>query len=126
MVIIWLNFSNELDKPSPPRKPFDVSGMNDKSFTLSWEMPETDGGSKILEYIVEMRDAAKADEEYQLLGSTKGNMPNILVQNVLKGHSYLFRICAKNAIGISEPLITDEPILVSRRISKFGQKSAIY
>lgn len=109
----------KLAKPSPPRKPFDVSGMNDKSFTLSWEMPETDGGSKILEYIVEMRDMAKQGVDYQLIGSTNGNIPNILVQNVLKGHFYMFRVCAKNVVGSSELLYTDEPILLSQRISKY-------
>lgn len=93
--------------------------MNDKSFTLSWEMPENDGGTKILEYIVEMRDTASESADYKLLGSTNGNVPNILVQNVQKGHSYMFRIFAKNEVGTSEPLITDEPILVTRRISKF-------
>jgi hypothetical protein len=47
------------DKPSPPRGPFDVSGMSDTSFTLAWQPPETDGGSPILVYIVERREVNK-------------------------------------------------------------------
>ncbi|KAI8118242.1 Titin [Lucilia cuprina] len=44
-------------KPSPPRATIDVSGMNDTSFTLSWQEPESDGGTKIIEYILEpLRD----------------------------------------------------------------------
>jgi len=47
------------DKPSPPRGPFDVSGMSNTSFTLAWQPPEADGGSPILEYIVERREVNK-------------------------------------------------------------------
>lgn len=105
------------DKPSPPRAPIDVSGMNDTSFTLSWEEPETDGGSKIIEYIVEIKEFHETD--YRLLGSTNGNVPHILVTNVIKNKAYTFRIYAKNEVGISEALETEDKIVVSRRISKF-------
>ncbi|KAH8336262.1 hypothetical protein KR067_011717, partial [Drosophila pandora] len=30
--------------------------MNDTSFNLAWEPSENDGGSKIIEYIVEIRE----------------------------------------------------------------------
>jgi hypothetical protein len=33
--------------------------MSDTSFTLSWQSPETDGGSPILEYVVERREVNK-------------------------------------------------------------------
>lgn len=86
-------------------------------------MPESDGGAKILEYIVEMKDITDGQVEYSLLGNTNGNVPNILVPNTQKGHSYMFRIYAKNEVGTSEPLITDEPIVMSPRISKFLLKN---
>lgn len=91
--------------------------MNDTSFTLSWEEPETDGGSKIIEYIVEIKEFHET--EYRLFGSTQGNVPNILIKNVEKNRSYTFRIYAKNEVGVSEALETEDKIVVSRRISKF-------
>uniref|UniRef100_A0A1A9UCU1 Titin n=1 Tax=Glossina austeni TaxID=7395 RepID=A0A1A9UCU1_GLOAU len=103
------------DKPSPPRQPIEVSGMNDKSFTLSWETPETDGGAKILEYIVEIKEFHET--EYRLLGSTNGNVPHIFVNNVEKDHAYTFKIYAKNEVGLSDALETEDKVVVSRRIT---------
>lgn len=91
--------------------------MNDTSFTLSWQESESDGGSKIIEYIVEMKEFHET--EYRLLGSTKGNVPNISVTDVIKNKAYTFRIYAKNEVGVSEALETEDKIVVSRRISKF-------
>lgn len=91
--------------------------MNAKSFTLSWELPENDGGSKILDYIVEIKESSES--EYRLLGNTNGNTPHIFVNNLQKNRSYSFKIYAKNEVGISEALKTDEDIVVSHRISKF-------
>lgn len=108
-----------LDKPSPPRQPIEVSGMNDKSFTLSWETPETDGGAKILEYIVEIKEFHET--EYRLLGSTNGNVPHIFVNNVEKDHAYTFKIYAKNEVGLSDALETEDKVVMSRRISELNQ-----
>lgn len=105
------------DKPSPPRKPIEVSGMNDTSFTLSWQESESDGGSKIIEYVVEIKEFQET--EYRLFGSTEGNVPNIRVTNVVKNKAYTFRIYAKNEVGMSEAVETDEKIVVTRTISKF-------
>jgi hypothetical protein len=33
--------------------------MSDTSFTLAWQPPETDGGSPVLDYIVERREVNK-------------------------------------------------------------------
>lgn len=90
--------------------------MTDTSFTLSWEPSETDGGSKIIEYVVEIKEFHETI--YKLLGSTQGNVTNILVTEVIKNKAYQFRIFAKNEVGISEALETDDKIIVGRRISK--------
>lgn len=105
------------EKPSAPRGPTDVYGMTDTAFTLSWEPSESDGGSRIIEYIVEIKEFHET--EYRLLGSTIGNVTNILVSEVIKDRAYHFKIYAKNEVGISEALETEDKIVVSRRISKY-------
>lgn len=44
-----------LDVPSPPRN-LEVSDIFKTSCKIKWEVPEDDGGSPILHYIVERQD----------------------------------------------------------------------
>lgn len=92
--------------------------MTETSFVLSWEPSEKDGGTKIIEYIVEMREATK--KKYVLLGTTAGNTTYIEVNNVTKDSAYKFKIYARNEAGTSDPLESDDKIIAGRRISKFS------
>lgn len=47
------------ETPSAPRGPFGISSMTETSFTLNWQPPESDGGSPILEYLLERREVGK-------------------------------------------------------------------
>ncbi|KAL7723126.1 hypothetical protein ACLKA6_017306, partial [Drosophila palustris] len=102
-------------KPTPPRGPTAVSGMNDTSFTLSWEPSESDGGSKIVEYIVEIRE--ETETVYRSVGTTTGTVTNIHVERVVRNKGYLFRIYARNEVGTSEAFETTEKIVVGRKIT---------
>lgn len=90
--------------------------MNDTSFTLSWEPSESDGGSKIIEYIVEIRE--ETETVYRSVGTTAGTVTNIQVEKVVKNKGYLFRIYARNEVGTSDAFETTEKIVVGRKISK--------
>lgn len=90
--------------------------MTDTSFTLSWEVPENDGGQKIIEYIVEIRESTTSS--YTKLGTTETTQ--ILVNNLIKDHIYLFKIYARNQVGISDALETEDKIIAGRRISKWS------
>lgn len=107
-----------LEKPSPPRGPLDVSGMTDTSFTLQWQSSEFDGGSPIIEYIVEIKDSASR-KGFKKIGATKGQVTNISVNYLEKGHGYKFRIIARNSIGVSDPYLPEDIIVAGSRISKF-------
>ncbi|CAH1113157.1 unnamed protein product [Psylliodes chrysocephalus] len=102
------------DKPSPPRGPLEISGMSDTSFTIQWQPSENDGGSSIIEYIVEMREA-KTKKAFKKLGGTKGET-NYAINYLEKGHGYNFRITARNAIGISDPFLPSDTIVAGSRI----------
>ena len=47
------------DKPSPPLGPLVTSDNTEDSFTLSWNSPQNDGNSEIIEYIVEKKESDK-------------------------------------------------------------------
>lgn len=102
--------------PSPPRAPLDVSGMTATSFTIKWQASSSDGGSPIIEYIVEMKESNR--RVYRKLGSTKGAVTNFAVNYLETGQGYNFKITAKNSIGLSEPFIPDDTIIAGSRLSK--------
>ncbi|CAH1179306.1 unnamed protein product [Phaedon cochleariae] len=104
------------DKPSPPRGPLEISGMSDTSFTITWQASESDGGSPIIEYIVEMKEA-KTKNVFKKIGATKEGATNIAVNYLEKGHGYKFRITARNAIGISDPYLPEDAIVAGSRMT---------
>lgn len=110
--------NNLLDVPSPPRPPLEVSGLTKDSFILSWTEPDKDGGSKILDYEVHIRD--ETTTEWKYIGRTEGNQTYIHVRKLEKKKKYWFKISARNDAGLSLPLLSDEPITLAKRISKFN------
>lgn len=104
------------DVPSAPRPPIDISGMAKDSLIISWQAPEKDGGSKILDYIIEMREKTK--DEWTYVDTTAGNETYIHIKKLKQKTKYTFKICARNEAGVSPPLITDEPIIIGDQISK--------
>lgn len=44
-----------LDKPKPPGMP-NASEITNTSLTLSWKVPDSDGGSPIINYVIEYHD----------------------------------------------------------------------
>ncbi|KAG5897344.1 hypothetical protein JTB14_030229 [Gonioctena quinquepunctata] len=103
------------DKPSPPRGPLEISGMSDTSFTIEWKPSETDGGSPIIEYIIEMRE--EKSKTFKKIGATKGEDTYIAVNYLEKGHGYNFRITSRNTIGVSDPYLPKETIIAGSRLT---------
>lgn len=90
--------------------------MTDTSFTIQWQPSESDGGSPIIEYIVEIKESQK--KQFKKLASTKAMDTVLSINYLLKGTGYNFRISARNAIGISEPYLPEETITAGSRLSK--------
>lgn len=104
------------EKPSPPQGPLEVFGMTSTSFSIKWQACASDGGSPILEYIVEIKEASS--KNFKKVGSTKGGVTDIAINYLEKDHGYQFRITARNSIGVSEPFLPEDTIVAGSRLSK--------
>lgn len=109
----------QMEVPSPPRGPIEVSGMTMDSFVVSWTSSESDGGSPILEYVVDRKKST--EKEWFVCGATSAQSTHFLIKELCQSTSYDIRIMARNAIGNSLYLQSSEPILTGRLPSKFSE-----
>jgi hypothetical protein len=98
------------DKPSPPRGPANVSWKTQDTLVLQWVTPETDGGAKITEYIVERKEVGK--KSWKQVGTSI--QTTIEIKGLKKDSSYNFRVIAKNAVGCGEPFIIEETFTAAK------------
>ncbi|XP_049297366.1 titin-like isoform X6 [Anopheles funestus] len=104
-----------VEPPSPPRGPIETSGMTSSSFTLMWQPSESNGGSKITEYVVEVKEAKK--KVWKVAGTSSASETSLLIENLAMNKAYDFKITAKNKVGSSEPLQTVESIVAGKEIT---------
>ncbi|UCH88105.1 MAG: right-handed parallel beta-helix repeat-containing protein [Thermoplasmata archaeon] len=83
-------------KPSAPRNLSAVAG--DSFINLSWDTPDFNGGSEIIEYILSKR-IQDNHNSYQI---EPGNVTNYVDYNVVNGETYIYRIQARNIKGDSK------------------------
>jgi len=107
-----------LGPPSKPRGPLAVKDVTKSTVTLSWLPPEDTGGKDITGYVVEKRDK-KTGEWVRCSDPIRGN--EVTLTKLKDGHEYEFRVMAENANGLSEPLVTDRPVLVKNPFNEPGQ-----
>ncbi len=106
-----------LDKPSKPKNLI-VKLLDIGECELTWEEPEDDGGSPLTSYCIEKceeRRAASWDE----VCVTSFEERKGIVNRLIDGAKYRFRVSAENKYGRSEPCETTEPLLIK---SPFGTK----
>lgn len=88
------------DVPDSPTH-LQATEVTKSSVTLTWEVPQKDGGSPITGYIV---------ERCQQPGSrwtkvTKKSVPDTMytVPDLIESTDYKFRVAAENAVGVGKP-----------------------
>uniref|UniRef100_A0A8C3FBY7 Titin n=1 Tax=Chrysemys picta bellii TaxID=8478 RepID=A0A8C3FBY7_CHRPI len=90
-----------LDVPGPPTGPINILEVTPEHMIISWRPPKDDGGSPVLNYIVEKRESKK--EAWGVVCSGI-NQTKLKVPRLQKGCEYIFRVRAENKIGIGAPL----------------------
>ncbi|ESO07595.1 hypothetical protein HELRODRAFT_76196 [Helobdella robusta] len=89
---------NVTDRPGSVSNKPQVLDVTDSSCVVTWSPSSDDGGSPILEYIVE--ECEKVAGRWKLAGSTTFN--RITVTGLKKNSQYAFRVKARNVYGTSE------------------------
>ena len=93
-----------------------MSNVTDCSADLQWKAPESDGGSPLTSYIIEMRPDSRST--WSKAGSVDGATTNFTVPDLKVDTEYHFRVMAVNAEGQSAPLEGKETAKPTKKISE--------
>ena len=89
-----------LDVPSEPRH-LAVSAVSDKSISLRWDEPESDGGCDLTQYVVEVREGGRRG--WQRAGvSSLADERRYTALALTAGQQYVFRVAAENRVGVGD------------------------
>uniref|UniRef100_A0A3Q3XBM3 Titin n=1 Tax=Mola mola TaxID=94237 RepID=A0A3Q3XBM3_MOLML len=91
-----------------------ASAVTGDSILLTWERPETDGGSEIDGYILEKRD--KEGVRWTKCNKRRLNDLRFRCMGLTEGHYYQFRVMAENAAGLGSPSEPSEYIKICEAI----------
>ncbi len=98
-----------LDVPSAPVGPINILEVTPDHMIIQWRAPKDDGGTPLMNYIVEKKDFKKPWEPWSVVSSgstsTKAKIPRLE-----KGREYIVRVRAENKIGFGAGLETPPTI----------------
>ncbi|KAI0982140.1 hypothetical protein GJ496_002986, partial [Pomphorhynchus laevis] len=106
-------------KPSIPMN-LKADTVYDDCATLSWQPPQSDGGSRITDYCLEMMDGSNEGkwEKVAACRSTRYVVPNLTPNNL-----YHFRVSAINQNGQSEPSVLLENVCTEHKVDSKYKKA---
>lgn len=102
------------DTPGAPGQP-DVTDVDSDSVSLQWSRPTTDGGSKIVGYVVEGR--RPGERNWKSMGESVIKDTKTTIPNLQEGEEWEFRVRAKNAAGLGAPSEPTPAITVKPKAS---------
>ncbi|XP_061679568.1 titin-like [Syngnathoides biaculeatus] len=88
-----------LDSPGPPTH-LAVKDVTKNSATITWDMPENEGGASVKNYLVDMLDISK--KGWTRL-TNRCHRLSYKVTDLEEGGIYYFRVTAENEFGIGVP-----------------------
>lgn len=96
--------------PSPPTAPLEIRQIAANTVVISWGRPESDGGAPLEGYRIAMRDTKKT--MWMEVARVNAETQKLNIRDLQENHEYLVRICARNEVGLSDPLESDEPVKI--------------
>ena len=101
------------EMPSAPRN-LSVAECSKDYVDLWWECPESDGGSAVVQYIIEKCDVSRVaggGGMWMVCGTVAATELSVRVGKLLQGNSYLFRVSAENRVGRGPAIELQEPVI---------------
>uniref|UniRef100_A0A3Q3WZA1 Uncharacterized protein n=1 Tax=Mola mola TaxID=94237 RepID=A0A3Q3WZA1_MOLML len=92
----------------PPAFDLSFSEVRGHSLVILWKAPVYIGASPVTGYVVEM--AKKGSTEFVTLNEEAVSHRYLRVTGLEEGESYVFRVCAINAVGVGKPSQLSEPV----------------
>lgn len=93
-----------LDSPGPPAHII-VKDVTKNSATVTWDIPENEGGSPVKNYLVDIRDISRTG---WIRLTDKCRRLSYKVSDLEEGGIYFFRVTGENEYGIGVPAETRE------------------
>lgn len=101
------------DVPDPPRG-VKASDVSRDSVSLNWVAPASDGGSRVINYIIEK--CPTTAERWQRVAQSRDTRYTVV--GLFGGTSYQFRVIAENKFGQSAPSETSGPVMTKEDKSR--------
>lgn len=104
-----------IGRPSAPEGPLVFDDIQANSVKVSWKVPMDDGGSDILGYILERREATR-NAWYTV--ESRVTDTQIAVKGLKDGMEYHFKVTAENSFGVSSSLKSEHPVVPTTPLCK--------
>lgn len=105
-----------IGRPSAPEGPMIFEEIQASSVKVSWKVPTDDGGTEILGYIVERREATR-NAWYTV--DSRVTDTQLVVKGLKEGTEYHFKVTAENTFGISASLKSEQPLVPKTPLCKY-------
>ncbi len=102
-----------VDPPGPPCN-LAVKEVYLDWITIKWDAPENDGGTKVIQYIIEKRDVTRTDRsnsKWVMAGTTGPDEMSYRAIKLFQGNAYEFRVFAENRVAVGDGVQMDKPVI---------------
>lgn len=110
-----------IGRPNAPEGPLLFEEIQANSVKVTWKAPTDDGGSEILGYIVERREATR-NAWYTV--ESRVIDTQLVVKGLREGTEYHFKVTAENSFGVSSSLKSEQPLVPKTPLCKIFTLSA--
>ena len=92
--------------------PLEISDITEETVKLSWQPPESDGGTPVTGYLVDKYDTKRMT--WSKVATVDDKTLTCVVPRLLEGQKYEFRVSAINSEGQGPALKSDKEIVPSK------------